>query len=158
MASLIKFLTGDLGSEIVKQGMGFIKDRFPAKLSEAEQAAIQMELTRITLEQEQKALAMAHQEQAEFNQRIKDMEGTASDLKTMPLLGPIVLFLRGVQRPFWGFGTFLFDYQWFTGGSTYTEQQQTALIVINMLVLGFLFGERAIKNLEPLIIKVFAKQ
>jgi len=29
------------------------------------------------------------------------------------------------------------------------------MISINILVLGFLFGERTIKNLSPLIIQVF---
>lgn len=158
MSKLLSFITGGIGPEIVKEVGGFIKDRFPAKLSEADQAAIQIKLTEIANAQLNHAAELAHKEQAEFNTRIKEMEGTASDLKTIPILGPIVLFLRGVQRPFWGFGTFYFDYKWFTAADSYDEQQQTALIVINMLVLGFLFGERAIKNLEPLIVKVFAKK
>jgi len=49
------------------------------------------------------------------------------------------------------------DHQWFFGNFKFDEQQQTAMIVINSLILGFLFGERAIKNLEPLLLKVFAK-
>lgn len=157
MSKLIDFVTGGMGAEIVKGVSGFIQDRFPAKLSEADRAAIQLEVTRLANQQANKAAEIAHKQQAEFNSRIKEMEGTAADLKGVPVVGALVLFLRGVQRPFWGFGTFYFDYQWFTGGSDFTEQQQTALIVINCLVLGFLFGERAIKNLEPLIVKVFAK-
>ena len=49
------------------------------------------------------------------------------------------------------------DNKWFFDVHDFSEQQQTAMIVINILVLGFLFGERTIKNLEPLIIKVFGK-
>ncbi len=32
-----------------------------------------------------------------------------------------------------------------------------AMIVINVLVLGFFFGERALKNLMPMIAQVFGK-
>ncbi len=48
------------------------------------------------------------------------------------------------------------DSVWFAGsGAAFTEKQELGLIVINLLVLGFLFGERTVKNLEPLIIRVF---
>ena len=93
----------------------------------------------------------------ELNKRIEAQEGTASDLKSLPVIGSVVLFLRGLQRPAWGFFTMYLDYHWFTAVTDYTEQQQTALITVNILVLGFLFGERTIKNLTPLIIKVFGK-
>lgn len=158
MSKLIDFLTGGVGSEIVKGVSGFIRDQFPAKLSDADQAAIQIKLTEVANQQINRAAELAHQDQAEFNARIKEMEGTASDLRAIPILGPVILFLRGLQRPAWGFFTMYADWQWFTAETAYTEQQQTAMIVINMLVLTFLFGERAIKNLEPLIIKVFAKK
>lgn len=90
-----------------------------------------------------------------LNKRIAEQEGTASDLKSIPIFGTIVIFLRGVQRPAWGFYTMYLDWVWFSTVTDYSEQQQTALILINILVLGFLFGERTIKNLSPLIIKVF---
>jgi hypothetical protein len=51
------------------------------------------------------------------------------------------------------------DARWFfESGLTFSEQQQTALIVINVLVLGFLFGERAVQNLTPMIVQVFGKK
>jgi len=92
-----------------------------------------------------------------LNKRIAQQEGTAKDLLQLPVIGRLVLFLRGLQRPVWGFFVMYIDYLWFTTPVTYTEQQQTALMLINILVLGFLFGERTLKNLEPLILKVFAK-
>jgi hypothetical protein len=77
----------------------------------------------------------------------------------MPVFGRIVLFARGAQRPVWGFATLWMDMEWFFGSNhTFDEQQQTALIVINTLVLGFLFGERAVQNLTPMIVQVFAKK
>jgi len=92
-----------------------------------------------------------------LNQRIAEQEGTASDLKQLPIVGRIVLFLRGLQRPMWGLFVMYIDYEWFTKAPTYTEQQQSALIMINLLVLGFLFGERTITNLKPLIVEVFGR-
>jgi hypothetical protein len=94
---------------------------------------------------------------AQLDKRIAEQEGTAADLKTIPVLGHILIFARGAQRPVWGFATLYMDFKWLFEPGTFTEQQQTAMIVINILVLGFLFGERTIKNLEPLIIKVFGK-
>jgi hypothetical protein len=87
----------------------------------------------------------------EFNKRISDLEGTASDLKSIPIIGPILLFLRGAQRPFWGFATIYLDYQVFSKGWNLDPGSQagSAFYVINLLVLGFLFGERAIQNVLP---------
>ena len=156
MSKLIDFISGGMGSEIVKGVASFVKGQFPDKLSEADQLQIQMKVTEIANAQINKAAELASAETAEFNGRIKSMEGTASDLKAIPVLGPVMLFLRGAQRPVWSMATMYFDWVWFNG-SSFTEQQSTALIVINSMVLGFLFGERTLKNLEPLLIKVFAK-
>lgn len=156
MSKLLDFISCGMGSEIVKGVASFVKGQFPDKLSESDQLQIQMKVTEIANAQINKAAELAGAETAEFNDRIKSMEGTAVDLKAIPLLGPIMLFLRGAQRPVWSMATMYFDMLWFKG-SVFTEQQSTALIVINSMVLGFLFGERAIKNLEPLLIKVFAK-
>ena len=136
MSKLLDFISGGMGSEIVKGVASFVKGQFPDKLSEADQLQIQMKVTEIANAQINKA--------------------AASDLKAIPVLGPVMLFLRGAQRPVWSMATMYFDWIWFNG-SAFTEQQSTALIVINSMVLGFLFGERTLKNLEPLLIKVFAK-
>ena len=168
MSKLLDFISGGMGSEIVKGVASFVKGQFPDKLSEADQLQIQMKVTEIANAQINKAAELAGAETVEFNDRIKLMEGTASDLKAIP----VMLFLRGAQRPVWSMATMYFDWIWFNGSafteqqstalivinrSAFTEQQSTALIVINSMVLGILFGERTLKNLEPLLIKVFAK-
>jgi len=158
MSKLIDFISGGLGSELVKGVAGFIKGQFPDKLSEADQLAIQIKMTELTNQQINKASQIAHAETAEFNARIKDMEGTAADLKAIPILGPFMLFLRGSQRPVWSFATMYYDFLWFSNTDAFSEQQGTALMVVNCLVLSFTFGERALKNLEPLIKNVFGKQ
>jgi len=79
-------------------------------------------------------------------------EGTASDLKSIPVLGAVMLFLRGSQRPVWGFATILLDYQVFSASWKLDDPIiSNAFWVVNFLVLGFLFGERAVTNIMPFI-------
>lgn len=110
----------------------------------------EMEAQKITLEVEQT-----------FNQRIKDMEGTAQDLKQSGWMGSIILFLRGAQRPIWGYAVIYMDYMIFSSNWTIPEenpQLQSAFWIINFLVLGFLFGERAVKNVGPLVAQMLQKK
>jgi hypothetical protein len=105
-----------------------------------------------------KVQSLVNQATEQFNDRIKSMEGTAGDLKSIPIIGTLIIFLRGCQRPCWGFAVLYFDNKWLFSTQVFTERQEMALIVINVLVLGFLFGERAVKNLMPLIMKVLEKK
>jgi len=50
------------------------------------------------------------------------------------------------------------DYEYFISGMNWSERQETLLLSINLLVLVFFFGERAMKNVMPLIAKVFVAQ
>lgn len=144
-----------VGGSLFGEVKDLITDYFPPDMNPQQKAELQQKLAEMEVKKTlaiNEALADAEKT---LNQRIAEQEGTASDLKQLPVIGRIVLFLRGMQRPMWGFFAMYIDYVWFTSSPAYTEQQQTALIVINILVLGFLFGERTIKNLSPLIIKVF---
>ena len=102
----------------------------------------------------------AHQAEAEFNGRIKDLEGTAADLKTIPVLGPVILFLRGCQRPAFGFFTLIMDWLVFSGAWTILSgsRLESAFFTVNLLVLGFLFGERAVKNVMPLFERMMERK
>lgn len=91
-------------------------------------------------------------------ERAAQLEGTTRDLLALPVVGRLVIFLRGMQRPVWGFGTLWGDFMVFSGRWNVALQtdgnwtpEGMALILINLLVLGFLFGERAVKNLLPLV-------
>lgn len=84
--------------------------------------------------------------------KVELTDGTAADLHLVPFVGKCIRFLRASQRTIWGFATLWIDTQWFFGSFSFNEQQQTALIVINLMVLGFLFGERTVQNLAPLLI------
>ena len=149
-SELGNMLTGGLAQTIFDG----IKAYFPPDMTPEQQARLRLELERIEQNKRQqtdKALLDAEQM---LTERISKLEGTASDLKSLPVVGRLMLFARGCQRPVWGFFTMYLDWCWFSEW-TLSEKQQLALIVVNILVLGFLFGERAIRNLAPLISRLF---
>jgi hypothetical protein len=154
LSKVTDFVGGSLFKEIKEGVMAY----FPPDMSPQQKAEAEMKVQQFLHDKAMQTNQVLSEAATQLDQRIAEQEGTAKDLLAMPVLGRLVLFLRGLQRPLWGFATMYMDQQWFFGeGATFTEQQQTAMIIINVLVLGFLFGERTIKNLEPLIIKVFAK-
>lgn len=155
---ILDFLSGGIGGKLAEGAIDIAKGFFPEKLSEEDEKRLAMQLQALTHNHVKEMQLLANEQQAEFNGRLKELEGTASDLKTIPFIGPIIIFLRGVQRPAWGFSTLVIDYHWFSGDWKIDAGQESALYLINLLVLGFLFGERAIKNLEPLITKILEKR
>jgi hypothetical protein len=140
--SIFKKLLDGVTGGFVSTAVDTFKDYFPPDMSPGQKADQQMDDAAITAEEV-------------LTNRIAQLEGTASDLKSVPFVGPLVLFLRGLQRPLWGYATLFMDYMWFSEWPTLTSKQESALMAINILVLGFLFGERAIKNVMPLITKLF---
>ena len=117
---------------------------------------MKMAMRQAVHEKELEAQQLALQAKAEFNQRIKDLEGTAKDLLQAGFPGRVILFLRGAQRPIWGFGLMYADFKYLSGGWEFAETSRAGdiLWLINLLVLTFLFGERAIKNAAPFIEKI----
>lgn len=138
--------------------MDGIKSYFPPNMSEEQKAALNLELQKIELKKQAELSKAVAESERLVNERIAQHEGTAKDLMALPFVGRIVIFARGCQRPIWGFATLWADLQWFSGEwSGITDKQESALWVINLLVLGFLFGERAVKNVTPLIAQYFGK-
>lgn len=97
--------------------------------------------------------AAAERAADQVTERAAELEGTASDLKAIPILGPLMLFLRGSQRVAWGFGVLFMDWSIFIAGHSLPDSEiiQQAFWIVNLLVLGFLFGERAVANILPLL-------
>lgn len=144
----VDFFSGGFGSSVVDA----VKEYYPPSMSEQEKADLDFRIQTAVDSKTIKLQQLANEAQTEFNNRIAEMEGTAKDLKAIPYIGAIMLFLRGCQRPIWGYSTLYIDLMVFSGKwSKLTDVQESALWVINLLVLGFLFGERAIKNVTPLI-------
>ncbi len=94
-----------------------------------------------------------------MTERMSAMEGTASDLKAIPIAGPIMLFVRGSQRIIISYGVAVLDFDWLTGGmATLNYMQQRLMLTASLLVFVVLFGERAVKNLAPLVISLLGQQ
>jgi len=145
---IIDLLSGGFGSKVVEA----VGKLLPDNMSEKDRKEIEVKILEASREHEIALLSLANQADLEFNQRIKDLEGSAADLTKIPILGNIVIFLRGAQRPVWGFITIILDYMIFSGAWTLPEGStlENCFFAINILVLGFLFGERAVKNVLPL--------
>ena len=164
---IIDFVSGGVGGKIVDA----VASHFPPSMSEKEREEMKLVVVQASRQYETELLRIAQQEQVAFNSRIKEMEGTASDLNKAGWPGKIVLFMRGAQRPIWGFAVLIMDFMVFSGrwnlvgkavvtAGTATGAAsaapvasnfdlQSAFWVINFLVLGFLFGERAMRNVMP---------
>lgn len=146
--SLANVATGGLG-RVILDG---IKEYFPPDMTPEQKANIALALQTIEL---QKSIEFAKaQQEAETNldARIAQYEGTASDLMGFPVLGTFMLFLRGAQRPIWGYATIYLDYGVFSGMWKLSDPiVSNAFWVVNFLVLGFLFGERAVMNVMPFV-------
>ena len=159
-STLVDFFIG-IGKNIADTVLG----KFPNKLSEEDRAQLEAAVNEAAREHELKLLDMALEQEklaleqdAEFNKRIKEMEGTASDLIQAGWLGKVILFFRGMQRPLWGYSVLVLDFMIFSGKWKLPEisvaagdvvsgaDVESAFWWINFLVLGFLFGERATKN------------
>ena len=153
--SVSNALTGGLASTI----MDGIKSYFPPDMSDEKKAELQLKLENIELQKTIAANKAISDAEASINERISMHEGTAKDLMQLPFVGRILIFLRGTQRPAWGFATMYCDFMWMSGSwSGMTDKQESTLWVINFLVLGFLFGERAIKNVMPIIAQYIGKK
>ena len=147
-----EFVGGGLFKEIKETAMAY----FPPDMSPQQRAEAELAIERVAMEKQMQADKILTEAANQLDRRISEQEGTAKDLLALPIVGRLMLFVRGIQRPTWGFATLYIDYRWFFDASAnFSEQQELALTVINLLVLGFLFGERAVKNLEPLILKIF---
>lgn len=156
--SILSKVTNFIGGSLFREIKNTVKEYYPPDLSPVQRAEMEHKLELFLHEKELESNRILNEAAAQLDKRIAEQEGTAKDLREIPILGSIIIFARGAQRPIWGFATLFMDFKWLFQTYEFNEQQQTAMIVINVLVLGFLFGERTIKNLEPLIIKVFGNQ
>jgi hypothetical protein len=154
----IDFISGGVGGKIVDA----VSSHFPPDMSELDKEKLKIAITEASRQHELELIRLAQNEQNDFNQRIKDLEGTASDLSNSGWPGRVIIFLRGAQRPIWGFVVLWLDLKVFSGDWKLNEVAQatslntgmdiqSAFWLINFLVLGFLFGERAVLNIIPVL-------
>lgn len=157
--SLLDKISGLFGGNLVDSVLDTVKAYFPPGMTPQQEAELKLELERLAFEKQKQADAMMADAERQVTERISLLEGTATDLRSVPFIGPAMLFMRGAQRPVWGFAVLYADMMWFSGKwGVMTAQQESALWVINLLVLGFIFGERAVANLAPVISEVMAQR
>lgn len=150
-------VTGGLSESvigIVEGALGPDADKMPPEA----RLRLEAELAREITKREMAGHTASLEAERALTQRIGELEGTAKDLKAMPVLGPVMLFLRGCQRPVWGFGTLFMDYMVFSQEWPLPPDSavESAFFAINILVAGFLFGERAMKNVMPYLTRAMA--
>ena len=151
--SLGKLLSGE---GFIKNALDFINSRWPPNMSEADRTKMEVVLKDLLHKQQIELLEAARDDEQMFNERTIALEGTASDLKSVPYIGAVVIFMRGMFRPAFSYMTMYIDFVYFTTNTSgWSEQQQTLLLAMNLLVLVFFFGERAMKNIMPLIAAAF---
>lgn len=157
--SIFDKLADLFGGGLVNSVLDTVKAYLPPGMTPQQEGELKLELERMAFEKQKQADAMLADAERQVTERISLLEGTATDLRAVPLVGPLMLFARGIQRPVWGFAVLYADMMWFSGRwGTMSEQQESSLWVINLLVLGFLFGERAVANLAPIISEVMARR
>jgi hypothetical protein len=146
-----------LGNGLFKD-VGDLIDRFV--VTGAEKQEIKKELMELKHRHEVETVKLSLEAEQEFNLRVKELEGTAKDLHQSGWLGKVVLFMRGAQRPLWGYFVAYMDYMVFAGNWSLkgNEKLESAFWIINFLVLGFLFGERAVKNVAPVVSEMMKKK
>lgn len=116
-----------------------------------------VQLAQIAAQEKKDDAAADNEADRLLTDRIAQLEGTASDLNGVPVLGPAMLFLRGSQRIVIGYGTAFLDYEWLVGAlGQIGDMQQRLLMMASLLVFAVLFGERAIKNVAPVIVDILA--
>lgn len=157
---VISALTGGTSDGVTSLGTGLInavEKYFPPSMTAEQKANIQLAADNFALQKEAQLSSLAIDAEKEVDARIAMYEGTATDLKSIPILGPFMLFLRGAQRPIWGFVMMYFDYGVFSGMWKLTDPMiSNAFWILNFLILGFLFGERAVMNVMPFITNMIA--
>ena len=148
---VVDAVTGGLGGKIVDT----LSKYFPPDMTPEQKANVELAAKNVELQQTIVANNAMQEAKKNLNERIAMYEGTASDLKSVPYLGALMLFLRGAQRPVWGFAALFIDWQVFAGAWTLTNPiVQNAFYIVNVLVLGFLFSERAVTNIMPFITSI----
>ncbi|MCI5223362.1 MAG: hypothetical protein D3924_11980 [Candidatus Electrothrix sp. AR4] len=133
----------------------------PESLSDQDRKEIAPKIENI-LAQKICALKIAKLEvENEVEEKFEKAVQTTKDLEKVPIFGPIGLFIRGMQRPIWGFALLYIDLKILSGAwpliqtlpqdAVTSTSAESTFWLINLLVLGFLFGERAVKNVMPMI-------
>lgn len=145
-------VTGGTSERVIELAEGILGDPDTRGFSSEQRHALLMAQKQAETEQVRAVYDAASTAERNLTERISLLEGTSRDLLAGGPFGRLVLFLRGLQRPTWGFAVIGLDYFVFSGQWALPDGPvASAFWIVNALVLGFLFGERALKNVLPLL-------
>lgn len=117
-------------TNLIEKGL----DKFVAdKMSEADKEELKFKLKAFMVQS-------AITEDKNFRDFVLDFEGRAKDIpKTL-------VWLRSAIRPAFTILIGYTDYLYFKPGVTFTDEQSALLYAVNIIVLGFWFGEKALQR------------
>jgi len=129
-----------IGHRQVKTGLDkFVRD----KVDEGTMAKIDNEFQAHILTEARKA-------ESGFRDFVLQYEGSADDYTKIRFFGPLLILIRGIVRPGVTAAVMYFDFKYFTviksGADAWPAGMAQILMWMNIIVLSFWFGERAIKN------------
>lgn len=125
-------------SDLIKTGLNkFVRD----KVDEATMAEIKTDF-------DKHVITEAGKENSSFREFVLAYSGTMKDYKDIPVVGYMVILFRGLIRPAITVMAAYWTHLYITGavGLEWTPDKVNLLKSIDLLVLFFWFGERAVKN------------
>ncbi len=156
LSKVLDVASGGLAKQVIEA----VQNYWPPELSPDKKAELQLQLQTLADARERATADAVNEAEKRINERVAQYEGTAADLRGMPLIGPLMLFVRGAFRPVCAYAVLVLDFKVFSGSWSLAQDSQlaSAFWVINVLVLGFFFGERAVRNVMPLITETMARK
>ena len=134
------------------KALDILNKQLPEKISEKDRLKLELKFRELGADFEKTVMEYAYKVSRDSIKRNAIMEGTARDLRGFPVVGRIVLLIRGLQRPIWSFFTLYLDYNVLADNWPLDKQfKLVAFLTINGIVLSVLFGERAIINIIPFL-------
>lgn len=148
-----------------------VLNNLPEDFTSNQRDRLESSLLRAVHHCEKELLAQLALDKEDIEQKIRDLEGTTRDLEGSGGWGAFIRTVRAAQRPIWGYAVLLLDLMVFSGqwnlvsisadmarvmgrNAPYIDLE-SAFWLINLLVLGFLFGERAVRNVIPVFHRRF---
>lgn len=170
--SIVKWIAGDdsKAGKIAEQAAGVARaitgesddDKALRALRESPEAFLQFkaQMAEHALEMARLEAEAAREAERNTTERAKSLEGTATDLLQAGLLGRAVIFVRGAIRPAVTIGlgyvdVMVFSNRWQLPPDSATD---SAFWIVNAVVFGFWFGERALQNAAPVLAQVMGKR
>ena len=153
LKSAVDLLAGGTVKTVAESVMKY----FPPSMSDQEKSELALNITKEENQKDIRILELAGEADKTFNDRMIAMEGATEDLRSVPIIGAFIILLRGAQRPVWGFATLYIDLMVFSHTWKIEREslESATFLAVNILVLTFLFGERAVKYILPVVMRYF---